>query len=93
MRGYGRRGSTGFFPLARVSRSSRHCFHLGWRLDGSLLDRLRAEPKTRMDAIQSRLVQALKEAHENWKVGLLLLVPLFYRQFGCFCFWSKKHGA
>lgn len=56
-----------------------------------------AEAKTKLDAVHSRLVEALGEVHKNWKVGLLLLIPLFYRPARTFLLlveeaWGVKTG-
>jgi len=34
---------------------------------------------TSLDAKQARLVEVVRLLNENWKVGLLILLPLFYR--------------
>jgi hypothetical protein len=56
-----------------------------------------ADAQTRLDAVHVRLVEVLKQGHENWKVGLLLLIPLFYRPVRMFLLlveeaWGVKTG-
>ena len=56
-----------------------------------------ADEKTTVNGIHDRLVQAFSEAHKNWKAGLLLLIPLFYRPARMFLLlveeaWGVKTG-